>query len=193
MDKNMEKLIIRNQLEKYTSQNNKEQKEKEQFLRFIDAFDDVLTRNNTIGHFTSSAFVVNEDMDKTLFVHHNIFNGLTSPGGHADGESDLLSVALREVKEETGINVVPYSKDLFAFQVNSVMSHFKNNVYVSSHLHFDVIYLAIAKNEDMDKVRVLENENKRVVWVDLDNAYNDEVVPWYRETNKLIVERVRKL
>ena len=33
-------------------------------------------------------------------VYHNIYNSWSWLGGHADGETDLLAVALREVKEE---------------------------------------------------------------------------------------------
>lgn len=86
-------------------------------LNFINSFEDVVTRNNEFGHFTASAFVVNEDFDRVLLVHHNIFGGFISPGGHVDGEYDLLSVATREVSEETGLDVVPVNNAIFALQV----------------------------------------------------------------------------
>ena len=42
-------------------------------------------------------------------IYHNIYNSWAWPGGHADGESDLLGVAMREVMEETGIkNLKPF-------------------------------------------------------------------------------------
>lgn len=68
-------------------------------LRFPDT---VLTRENRVAHITSSAFVVNAAGDKTLMAHH-IQRGVWAwPGGHADGEANLLAVALREAEEETG-------------------------------------------------------------------------------------------
>ena len=61
---------------------------------------------------TASGFIVNEARNKTLMVHHNIYNSWSWTGGHADGDSDLLAVALREAREETGIvNVTPLSRE----------------------------------------------------------------------------------
>ena len=73
------------------------QKIKEYILKWIDTFQDVLTRENEFGHFASSAFVVNKDRTKMLVVYHNIYDAWIFPGGHADGEENLLSVATREV------------------------------------------------------------------------------------------------
>ena len=98
----------------YTPFNEQEEKDKAVMLEFTNSCDDVLTRNNHFGHFSASALVVNEDFTKTLLVHHNVYNGYVLPGGHADGESDFLSVAIREVKEETGIEVKPYSNEIFS-------------------------------------------------------------------------------
>ena len=93
--------MLKEQIEKYIPFNEQEQIDKEQFLEFINTFDDVLTRNNVFGHFTSSAFVVNKDRTKMVVVYHIINDGWIYPGGHADGIDDLLSVAVREVEEET--------------------------------------------------------------------------------------------
>ena len=70
-----------------------------------DEIDKILTRDNKCYHFTSSAWVVSPDFKKVLMVYHNIYNSWSWMGGHADGESDLLKVAIKEVKEESG-NVV---------------------------------------------------------------------------------------
>ena len=96
-------MTLREQIESYKPYNEQEERDKEQFLRFIDENEDVLTRENIIGHFSSSAFVVNKNRDKMLVVYHIINNGWIAPGGHADGEEDLLSVAVREVEEEKTI------------------------------------------------------------------------------------------
>ena len=74
----------------------KKKKIKNNFLKFIDTFDVVLTRKNIFGHITSSAFVVNKERTKMLVVYHIINDGWIYPGGHADGEEDLLSVALSQ-------------------------------------------------------------------------------------------------
>lgn len=98
-------MNIRKQIENFIPFNDQERNDKEYFLKFIDTFDDVLTRENEFGHFTSSAFIVNETQDKMVVVYHNILKGWIYPGGHVDGESDFLNVALREVKEETDLDI----------------------------------------------------------------------------------------
>ena len=51
----------------------------------------------------------------------------------------------------------------------------------------------MAKNIDMDKIRVLETENSEVKWCDLKDTYNIEAVDWIRPVNQKIVEKIRSL
>lgn len=190
----LQKEIIKAQIESYVPFNEQEKVDKQTILSFIDSFDDVLTRKNSYGHLTASAFVVNEDLTKALILHHNIFGGFIYPGGHADGEYDLYSVAVREVSEETGLDVVPLiDNNIFALQALPIKGHVKNGKYVSSHIHYDILYLLVAKNIDMDKIRILESENSQVKWCNLEDTYNEEAVDWIRPINEKIVQKVRSL
>ena len=90
-------------------------------LKFIELNEDVLTRDNIFGHFSASAFVVNEDLSKTLLVKHNILGGYIFPGGHADGEFDFLSVAKREALEETGLSVCEKTNEVFSILKTSTV------------------------------------------------------------------------
>lgn len=109
-------MDLREQIESYIPFGEQEEKDKKQFLQFINSFDDVLTRENILGHFSSSAFVVNKERTKMLVVYHIINDGWVYPGGHADGENDLLSVAVREVEEETGLKTKVLDDSIFAIQ-----------------------------------------------------------------------------
>ena len=122
-------MNLREQIEKYISFNEQEKTDKEYILKFIDTFDNVLTRENIFGHFSASAFVINKQRDKMLVVYHIINDGWIYPGGHADGENNLLSVALREVEEETGLKANVLSNEIYAIQVNSVQAHIKNGKF----------------------------------------------------------------
>ena len=105
-----EKLL--NQIAAYLPYNEQEAADRELILHWIQDHDDAFTRQNQVAHITASAWVVNRDRRKVLLVYHNIYNSWSWLGGHADGETDLLAVALREVKEEAGIaNVRPVSPD----------------------------------------------------------------------------------
>ena len=90
-------------------------------------------------HVTVSAMVVNPAMDKILMVRHNLYNAYTWPGGHADGEEDLLAAALREVREETGAErVYPLCSTPLAFDILPVPAHEKRGRPVAAHEHYSV-------------------------------------------------------
>ena len=85
----------------YTPQNEQEAADQRLILEYIRLFpDNILTRDNEIAHLSSSGFVVNADGTRVLMAHHNIYRVWAWTGGHADGEGDLLSVALREAREK---------------------------------------------------------------------------------------------
>ncbi|MGL4569886.1 MAG: NUDIX hydrolase [Clostridium sp.] len=152
------------EIEEYIPVNEQEQKDKENFLMCIENFDDVLTRKNVVCHITSSAFVLNKNRDKTLMIHHNIYNSWAWTGGHADGEENFLDVAIRELKEETGIkNVKPIMTDIAMLDVIPVKGHIKKGEFVSPHLHLSLAYLI--EGDDKDSLTIKEDENSGVKWI----------------------------
>ena len=137
----MKENLIR-QIENYPPFNEQEEKDKALILGWIRNNENAFSRENTVAHITASAWVVNKDRSKVLMVYHNIYNSWSWLGGHADGETDLLSVAIREVKEEAGIsNVRPVSEEIFSLESLTVDGHVKKGNYVSSHLHLNITYL----------------------------------------------------
>jgi len=160
----------------YNPYNEQEKKDKEIILKSIDTFDNILTRDNELAHITSSAFVVNKTKDKVLMVHHNIYNSWSWTGGHADGEEDLLAVAIREVKEETGVeNIQSVSSDIFSLDILTVLGHIKREKYVAPHLHLSVAYLVEADENELLTVKA--DENSGVKWIPIDevNIYSNEL------------------
>jgi len=153
-------------IEDYTACNEQEMKDKEVAEKCLKAFGDILTRDNGIAHVTSSGFVVNKTRNKVLMVHHNIFNAWSWPGGHADGEEDLLLVAIKEVREETGAkHVLPVSRDILSLDIIPVLGHIRKGKYVSPHLHISVAYLLEADENELTVVK--PDENSGVQWIPL--------------------------
>ena len=137
------------QIENYPPFNEQEEKDKALILGWISNNENAFSRENTVAHITASAWVVNKDRSKVLMVYHNIYNSWSWMGGHADGETDLLSVAIWEVKEEAGIsNVRPVSEEIFSLESLTVDGHVKKGNYVSSHLHLNITYLLEADSEE---------------------------------------------
>ncbi len=166
-------MSLKEVIENYIPCDEQEEKDKEQMLIFIDTFDDVLTRDNVIGHFCAAAFVINKERNKMAATYHIITDGWTYPGGHADGEEDLLSVALREAQEETGLKAKVLKKEPFLISSNPVEAHIKRGKFVSSHLHFDVVYLMEA--DENAPLEYREDESKGVKWIPFDEIENEKM------------------
>jgi len=160
--------------------NEQEQRDKAVILAFLEENDDAFLRSNLLAHMTASAWVVNPARDKVLMVYHRIYDSWSWTGGHADGETDLLSVALREVTEETGVkNVRPVTADIYSLEVLTVDGHEKKGAYVPSHLHLNVTYLLEA--DDREPLKICEDENKGVGWFSPEEALRASTEPWFVE------------
>ncbi|MBB6631082.1 NUDIX hydrolase [Clostridium algidicarnis] len=97
-------------------------------------------------------------------AHHNIFNAWSLTGGHADGEEDLLGVAISEIKEETGVkNIIPITNKIVSLDILPVLGHLRKGKYVSSHLHISVVYLVQA--DENEQVIIKPDENSDVKWI----------------------------
>ena len=171
---------LKESLEKFNPYNEQEEVERKIMLKYINDFDDVLTRQNEYGHFTSSAFVLNKERTKILMIYHKIYNSWAWVGGHSDGDSDLLYVAMKEAKEETGIkNVAPISKNIYSLELINVNGHEKREKYVGSHVHLNVTYLLEA--DENEKIHIKEDENSGVKWVPIDKILESSSEPWVRD------------
>ena len=184
-DKNNLKELI----EKYVPFNEQEENDKEVMLKAIDTFEDVLTRNNKFMHFSSSAIILNKERTKTLVVCHKIYNSWVYPGGHADGESNLLEVARREVWEETGLTPKLIKDKIASIQICEVGGHIKNGKYVSAHTHYDVVYLFEA--DENEKMSFRENESKGIKWIPLEEATSKEMADFSKPVFEKIIRKIK--
>lgn len=179
-------MNLKEQIEKFVPYNEQEENDKEMMLEYINTFDDVLTRDNRMCHFTASNWIVNKDRTKVLMIYHNIYKSWAWTGGHADGDSDLLHVALKEAEEETGLkNLKVLSDGIYGLEIVAVDSHIKRGKFVPTHLHLDCSFLLEA--DENEALRVKEDENSGVKWVDINEAVKitteDVMKPIYQKLN----------
>ena len=168
------------QLEGYAPWNEQEARDKAVLLTMLRSGRDLWTRENETAHLTASAWVTDPTRTRVLMCYHNIYHSWSWLGGHADGDRDLLEVALREVREESGLaSVRPVSEDLFSLEILTVDGHEKRGRYVPSHLHLNVTYLLEA--DDTETLAVKPDENSAVGWFGLDEAVAASSEPWFRE------------
>lgn len=162
-------MNLEEQIKSYKPYNKQEEKDREMIIEYIKTFQDVLTRKNKMCHFTASSWIVNKERTRVLMIYHNIYKSWTWTGGHADGESNLLKVAIKEAKEETGLkNLKILRNEIYGVQIITVDSHIKRGEFVSSHLHLDCCFLLEADESDILKIK--EDENSDVKWIDINKV-----------------------
>ncbi len=183
---------LKNNIEKFVPYNEQEEVDKQIMLKYIKDFDNVLTRQNEYGHFTSSAFVLNKERTKILMAYHRIYNSWAWVGGHSDGDNNLLYVAMKEAKEETGIkNVIPISKDIYSLELINVNGHEKRGKYVGSHIHLNVTYLL--ETDENEEIHIKEDENSDVKWIPINKILEVSSEPWVRDrVYAKIIDKMRK-
>jgi len=153
-------------------------------LNFFDNHDDCFEKDNLPGHFTGSAWVISPDKNKILMTHHKKLNMWLQLGGHADGEKDLKSVAIKEAKEESGFNNFSIlSEEIFDLDIHKIEPMSEN----PEHLHYDVRFLLEADPKKQNII--ISEESHDVKWIHLDDVlnYNSE------ESISRMVKKTKKL
>lgn len=177
-------MSLLQEIQNYIPYNEQEARDKEQMLAFMEKNDNYLHRENQTAHFTVSIWTVNKEHTKTVLAYHNIFDSWSWIGGHADGIEDLRAVALRELEEETGIKNASFvNTEIFSLETLTVNGHIKKGLYVPSHLHFNVTFLAEA--DENESLTVNKDENQAVKWWTFEEALNVSNEKW-------MIERIYK-
>ena len=180
-------MNLKQQIKNYKPYNEQEKNDQEIMLKYMEIFQDTLTRENKMCHFTASNWIVNKERTKVVMAYHNIYKSWAWTGGHADGDSNLLHVALKEAKEETGLKSLKVLSDgIFAIEILPVNGHIKKGKYVSSHLHLDCCFLLEVDENDVMEVK--RDENSGVKWIDIDDVLSitneKNMKPIYRKLNE---------
>ena len=152
---------------------------------FVEANTDVFNREHLPLHVTGSAWVVSPDFTQALILHHVKQDQWFQPGGHADGDNDVLRVALRETSEETGLDpdqIQLLSDEVFDVDIHTIPA----SQHDTWHEHIDLRFLVQIDN----RLPVPgSDESHEVLWVDLRHvsAYNNNRSSWR------MVEKTRQL
>jgi 8-oxo-dGTP pyrophosphatase MutT (NUDIX family) len=133
-------------------------------LQFVETQPGCFERSCLEGHLTGSAWVVDAGRTRVLLTHHRKLGRWLQLGGHADGDPDLLAVALREAREESGLTRLR-SVDAVPFDVD--MHRIPARGDVPEHWHFDLRFVVEA--DPAEKV-VVSDESHAVEWVSLEDV-----------------------
>ncbi|MFN3487486.1 MAG: NUDIX hydrolase [Emticicia sp.] len=165
----MHRKIILDLLEKYSPIDENELKMRNETIEFVKANEDCFKRELLIGHVTGSAWIVNDARTHVLMMHHRKLNQWFQPGGHCDGDPDVLNVALKEANEETGLeNLKVVNGEIYDVDVHQI----PERKGVPAHYHYDVRFLIEA---DMNEPLIVTEESNDLAWVSLEKIaeHND--------------------
>lgn len=182
------------ELESYEAFDELEARDLDSTKQFLKAFGDfAYSRDCLVGHVTPSAWMVNPSRTKVVMAYHNIYKNFAWLGGHSDNEKNCLSVALKEVEEESGLRNVRVLNGgkVFDLNVMNVASHIKKGKKVSNHIHFTPVYLLEANEEDC--LRIAEGENSAIKWVDNGDVINSTDEKFMHHIYGKLLKKVEKI
>lgn len=160
----MTRQDLLDQLDAHTPGDAHEAEMRDRLRAFVAAHEDCFERHLQCGHVTGSAFVVDLGRTHTLLHHHGKLDKWLQLGGHADGEADVLSVALREAREESGLEEIrPLAGEIFDIDIHAIPARGAEPL----HFHYDVRYLLEA---DRSRPLAITPESKALEWVPLDEV-----------------------
>lgn len=132
----------------YRPPDSAEQTTKNNMLAFANEHNNCFDRLNIHGHFTGSAWLISPDKQSALLTHHKKLNMWLQPGGHAEGETDIKAIALREAQEESGIQSI-HLLEAGIFDIDAHLFPAKGDM--PEHTHFDIRFLIQAEEHEYNK------------------------------------------
>ncbi|MCC7384440.1 MAG: NUDIX hydrolase [Deltaproteobacteria bacterium] len=136
-----------------------ERRSLERLIAFVGREPRCFERTCLEGHVTGSAWILDRARQRVLLTHHKKLDLWLQPGGHCDGDPDVLRVALREAEEESGIaGLEPLSRAIFDVDVHAIPARQAE----AAHSHFDVRFALIAPD---GACFVVSEESHALAWV----------------------------
>ncbi len=164
----MQRKPVLEQLERYLAIYPEDRVRVDHVQHFVRAHPDCFERSCPEGHVTGSAWIVSADRSRFLLGHHRKFDRWLQLGGHADGEPDPLRVALREAREESGLERFELVKTGYTMLPLDVDVHLVPELDGEpAHLHHDIRYLLLASRGESIRA---SDESHDVRWFPAEEA-----------------------
>jgi 8-oxo-dGTP pyrophosphatase MutT (NUDIX family) len=165
----MSRLTLIAEIDAYHAVDARERAMADEVRAFVLVVDDCFERTHLAGHITASAWIVDEQREHALLTHHRKLNRWLQLGGHADGDSDVRRVALREATEESGLTVIRSAfAGIFDIDVHSIPARTNE----PEHKHYDVRFAFIA---DRTTPLIVSDESHELAWRPLAELDRDGV------------------
>lgn len=156
------------------------------FQALLDDPADPFVRDRLAGHFTASAWLVDRSGQRLLMTHHRKLGLWLQLGGHADGDSELARVALREAEEESGLSDLSVEPEIFDLDRHWIPEH----KGVPGHWHYDTRYVVRTGGSE---AFTISEESLALAWRPIGEVAEDASydLSLQRMARKWLDERVR--
>lgn len=169
--------ILRSQLADYAKRYPEHAALADEFSTLLEDPENPFLRTRLAGHFTGSAWLVSADGERILLTHHRKLDRWLQLGGHADGDTDMARVALKEAEEESGLPDLSVEGSIFDLDRHWI----PERKDVPGHWHYDVRYIVCASgNEDY----VVSEESLALAW--------REIAPMAEDADESLSRMARK-
>lgn len=157
----MHRQALLDLLDRYAARHPEEAGTTDSFRRFVASHPDCFERRLAAGHVTGSAWILDREERRVLLTHHRKLDRWLQPGGHADGDPDVVAVALREAFEETGLDALDcLDREIFDLDIHEIPARSAE----PTHLHYDVRFLL---RDGGDGAYLVSDESHDLAWVEL--------------------------
>src|SRR3954471_9348299 len=140
----------------------------DRICRLVESRANCFDRTCRPGPITADAWILSTDRRRSLLPHHRKLGRWLQLGGHADGQWHVEEVALREAREESGLNafdfipidgvVMPFDVDVHDIPARYDAS---GQIIEDAHEHHDIRYLLVARTDEELQV---SDESHDLAW-----------------------------
>ena len=141
----------------------------DRICRLVESHANCFDRTCRPGHITSAAWILSNDRRRALLTHHRKLDRWLQPGGHADGDTDLARVALREAEEETGLGDLVLEPGIYDLDRHLIPARKQD----PEHYHYDVRFVVRALGSERFTV---SDESHALEWRPVRDVAEDENV-----------------
>ena len=154
-------------------------------------------RSHLPGHLTGSALITTRDLDRVLLTLHAKLNRWLQLGGHADGDPRLDEVAMREAREESGLQeltFLPYGRVFDRPPSESPILDLDIHLIPArktepEHAHYDMRFVLIASRPEAISI---SHESHELRWFSIDEAFRvTDERSMHRQFEKLLYLKER--
>jgi 8-oxo-dGTP pyrophosphatase MutT (NUDIX family) len=135
-------------------------------------------------HYTATVYILTDSQPrKALLLHHKKLDSWLPPGGHQDPDESAYQTAIREVMEETGLDITGYlpkpadidqERTLLPLPKMMIQQVIPAHGSEPDHYHLDMEYMVYLPEQMVVRA---EQEHHDIRWVTLDDLAGLSLFP----------------